>query len=472
MDNFLQIGIDRASRASLSEQIRNGIGQAIRERRLQAGARLPSWGDLAAQLGVARGTVREAYQRLADDQLVVAAGSAGTFVSEQPPAGPKADKGPEQTPLSDMFPDFSTAPSVFQGGVPALDAFPYKLWSSIMLRAGRLAAAAPTSYPDPRGEPGLRHEIAAYLAVARGFTCAPSQIIVTNGYAGALGLAIHVLGLSGQSVWMEDPGFPLTLRALEMAQMKPRAVRVDADGLDVSHGIQIAPDAALAIVTAGQQAPLGVTLSLARRRALLTWAERSGAWIIEDDYLSELQLRGRAAPALASYDRTGRVIYAGSFSKTITPALRLGFLVLPPKEAARFGEVAGCLAPAPAAGIQQAVAEFMRKGHLLRHLRRMKRLYRARQDLLMTMLSDDVSPAMGSPRATGLAVLLPLPDGTKDVEIAMQALQFGLAPVPLSPWHMAPGPFRAGLLLYATNLSEKRLGADCRRINDLVARFG
>jgi GntR family transcriptional regulator/MocR family aminotransferase len=114
----------------------------------------------------------------------------------------------------------------------------------------------------------------------------------------------------------------------------------------------------------------------------------------------------------------------------------------------------------------------MRKGHLLRHLRRMKRLYRARQDLLMTMLPDDVSPAVGSPRATGLAVMVPLPDGTKDVEIAMQALQFGLAPVPLSPWHMAPGPSRAGLLLYATNISEKRLGADCRRINDLIARFG
>ncbi len=472
MDTFLRIGLDRASRASLSEQIRSGIGQAIRERRLTAGARLPSWGDLAAQLGVARGTVRAAYQRLADDQLVVAAGSAGTFVTEQPPAEAKADKQLDQAPLSDMFPDFSTAPSVFQGGVPALDAFPYKLWSTIMHRAARAAAAAPTSYPDPRGEPELRHEIAAYLAVARGLICAPSQIVVTNGYAGALGLVIHALGLEGQTAWMEDPGFPLTQRALEMARVKTVPVRVDAEGLDIDEGVRLAPDAALAIVTAGQQAPLGVTLSQARRRALLAWTERSGAWVIEDDYLSELQLRGRAAPALASLDRTGKVIYAGSFSKTITPALRLGFLVLPSALAAWFGNVAGCLAPAPASGVQRAVAEFMHKGHHLRHLRRMKRLYRTRQDLLLTSLQDGALQPSVSPRATGLAVLLRLPDGAKDVRIATQALQFGLAPVPLSPWSMTPGALCAGLLLYVTNVSEKRLAADCVRLNDLITRFG
>lgn len=271
---------------------------------------------------------------------------------------------------------------------------------------------------------------------------------------------------------MEDPGFPLTHRALEMARVTPVAVRVDDEGLDVDHGVRIAPNAALAIVTAGQQAPLGVTLSLARRRALLAWAGRSGAWIIEDDYLSELQLRGRAAPALASLDRIGRVIYAGSFSKTITPAIRLGFLIVPPEQATRFGDVAGCLAPAPASGVQLAVAEFMRKGHHLRHLRRMKRLYKARQDLLLTSLQDGASPPSVSPSATGLAVLLRLPDGAKDVKIATQALQFGLAPVPLSPWYMTPGGSRAGLLLYVTNVSEKRLAADCIRLNDLIARFG
>ena len=476
MHAFPDIGLDRASRASLAEQIRSAIGRAIREGRLQAGARLPSWGDLAAQLGVARGTVREAYQRLADDHLLVAAGSAGTFVSEQPLAKPYPDRHPDHPPLSDLFRNFSTAPSVFQGGVPALDAFPYKLWSSIMVRAARAAAAAPTSYPDPRGEPGLRHEIAAYLAVARGLICAPWQIVVTTGFAGALGLIINALALEGRVAWMEDPGFPLTRRALEMGRVKPIAVRVDAEGLDaegldVDHGVTVAPDAALAIVTAGQQAPLGVTLSVARRRALLAWAEQSGAWVIEDDYLSDLQLRGRAAPALASRDRTGRVIYAGSFSKTISPALRLGFLVLPLDVAARFGEVAGCLAPAPAAGVQLAVAEFMRKGHHLRHLRRMKRLYRTRQDLLLGFLQAWAPTPFASPSATGLAVLIRLPDGVDDVEIAAQALRFGLAPVPLSPWHLATGPSQAGLLLYVTNVSDRRLAADCCRLDELIGHI-
>src|SRR6202012_502842 len=240
--------------------------------------------------------------------------------------------------------------------------------------------------------------------------------------------------------------------------MAVTAVPVDAEGLDVSAGIQIAPEATLAVVTPGQQAPLGMAMSLPRRFALLDWARRSGAWIIEDDYMSELQLKGRAAPALASLDHGGQVLHIGSFSKTISPALRLGFIVVPPELSRRFAELAASLAPAPAAGMQRAVAEFLRDGHYLRHLRRMKRLYAARREALLRCLAE-VAPNSMKVRATaGMAIVTLLPESVSDVDIALRALQFGMAPAPLSPWYMQSP--QQGLLLGVTNLNERTLAAD------------
>ena len=165
--------------------------------------------------------------------------------------------------------------------------------------------------------------------------------------------------------------------------MSLASVPVDADGIDVDYGLHHAPDGALVVVNPGQQAPLGSTLSLARRLRLLDWAAQEGVWVIEEDYLSELQLKGRATPALASLDRTGRVIHIGSFSKTISPTLRLGFLVAPLPLASRFAEVAVCLAPPPGPSVQLAIAVFLREGHYTRHLRRTKRVYAAQRDALI-----------------------------------------------------------------------------------------
>jgi GntR family transcriptional regulator/MocR family aminotransferase len=291
--------------------------------------------------------------------------------------------------------------------------------------------------------------------------------LITAGFSGALGLAIRGLQLEGQQAWMEDPGFPLTRTALGLAGMHVTGVRVDAGGLDVEAGVQSAPNAALAVVTPGQQAPLGMTMSLPRRLALLAWAQRNGSWIIEDDYLSELQLQGRAAPALASLDDHGRVLHIGSFSKTISPALRLGFLVVPSPLARRFGDVAACLAPAPAAAVQRAVAEFLREGHYLRHLRRMKRLYRAHRESLLRCLEEIASDSMKVTLTPGLTVVTSLPQSVSDVDIALRALSFGLAPAPLSPWS-TQSPSRPGLLLGVTNVSERRLLADCSRLVELT----
>ncbi|WP_257556829.1 PLP-dependent aminotransferase family protein [Sphingobium sp. CFD-2] len=449
----------------MAEQIHESIASAIREGRLLPGARLPSWRDLASQLGLARGTVRIAYERLSDAQLIIASKQAGTRVATLPPLAPREAMLPDPRPLPEIFRDFSARAGMFQMAVPAQDAFPFTSWSRIVTRAAKAGAAAPAQYPDPRGEPELRQEIAAYLAISRGISCSPSQIFVTGGYAGALGLTTRVLGVEGSNAWMEEPGYPITRTALTFAHVTPVPVRVDGEGLDVAHGIALCPDAKLAIVTAGQQAPLGVTMSLARRHALLEWAIRHGGWIIEDDYLSELQLKGRAAPALASLDHAGRVIHIGTFSKTISPALRLGFLVAPPMLASRFGEAAACLAPAPGPIIQLAVAAFIREGHYLRHLRRMKRLYESRRDLLLANLTGKRDQT-----TAGLAILLRLPEGANDTEIALQALTHGLAPVPLSTWYASPGSRQAGLLLSFTNLSAN-VAESCARLESIIAEY-
>ncbi|MBV9455892.1 MAG: PLP-dependent aminotransferase family protein, partial [Bradyrhizobium sp.] len=368
----------------------------------------------------------------------------------------------------DVLYDFGNAPLAFQMGVPAQDAFPFKLWSRVLTRQTRRAAAAPVTYPDPRGDPELRKEIAAYLGLARGIRCSPSQVLITGGFSGALGLAIRGLQLGRmRRAWVEDPGFPLTRTALGLAGMAVTAVPVDAEGLDVAAGVRAAAGAKLAVVTPGQQAPLGMTMSLPRRLALLAWARRNDAWIIEDDYLSELQLKGRAAPALASLDHGGRVLHVGSFSKTISPALRLGFMVVPAELSGRFAELAASLAPAPAAGMQRAVAEFLREGHYLRHLRRMKRLYAARRESLLRCLEEMAPNSIKVQATAGLAVVILLPKSASDADIASRALEFGLAPRPMSAWYMQP-PRQPGLLLCVTNLNERRLRADCRRLLELA----
>ena len=461
----LPIHLDRAKKTPLAAQIYWSIREGVEDGRLASGARLPSWRDLAAQLGVSRGTVRVAYERLIVEQFAIGLGAAGTRVAERPPRSTTVDGAPEAVPLPNLFYEFGSAPLPFQMGVPAQDAFPFKLWSRILIRQTR--RAAPVTYPDPRGDPELRKEIAAYLGLARGIRCSPSQVLVTAGFSGALGLAIRGLQLEGMRAWIEDPGFPLTRTALGLAGMSVAAVPVDAEGLDVAAGVRSAAGATLAVVTPGQQAPLGMTMSLPRRLALLAWARRSGAWIVEDDYLSELQLDGRAAPALASLDHGGRVLHIGSFSKTISPALRLGFMILPPELGPRFGELAACLAPAPAAAVQRAVAEFLREGHYLRHLRRMKRLYAARRETLLRCLREMASDSVRVQATAGLAVVISLPDSVSDVDIASRAFQLRLAPAALSPWSMQRSQ-QQGLLLSVTNLNERRLKTDCCRLLELA----
>lgn len=467
MTKALRLKLDRSAKTPLAEQIHLGIRAAIERGVLAPGARLPSWQDLAAQLGVARGTVRIAYEKLSSAQLIVAARARGTHVADRPSFPVRRDKAPAPGSFMETYQELTAGPAMFQMGVPAQQTLPATLLARMRAQAVRIEVSAPPIYPDPRGELTLRREIAAYLALARGIECAPSQIIVTSGFSGGLGLTLCVLGLEQKSkVWVENPGFPFTRHGLGLAGLSIAPIPVDADGLDVDYGLKHAPDAALAVVTPGQQAPLGSTLSLARRSRLLDWAAQSKAWLIEDDYLSELQLKGRATPALASLDRAGRIIHIGSFSKTVTPSLRLGFVVAPPALASRFAEAAACLAPAPGPAVQLAIADFMRDGHYLRHLRRTKRVYAAQGEALLKQLRARTANVA----LAGLAAVLRLPDGAPDLAIAREAASVGLAPTPLSLWYASKASTRPGLLLGIATSPQRKIEASCERLFQIIGR--
>jgi GntR family transcriptional regulator/MocR family aminotransferase len=469
MPRLLNLDLDRAAKVSLSEQIRRGVTKAIEGGVLEPGARLPSWQDLAAQLGVARGTVRTAYEKLAAAQLIEASRAAGTCVAQRPRLTMRSEQAPDAGSFMATYLEMTQGPAFFQMGIPAFETFPATIFARIRSHAVRVETSGAPLYPDPRGEHELRREIAGYLAVARGIDCSPSHILVTGGFSAGLGLALNVLGARGHSAWVENPGFPWSRKGLELAGVSPAPIPVDAWGIDVDHGLRHHPDAMLALVTPGQQAPLGPTLSLERRLRLLEWTAANKSWVIEDDYLSELQLAGRAAPALASLDRDGRVIHIGSFSKTISPSLRLGFVVAPATLVSRFAEVAACLAPPPGPAVQLAVAEFMREGHYIRHLRRTKRAYASKRQALLNYLQASMDADHLT--APGLSVLLRLPEGSSDVAIAREALAFGMSPSPLSAWYASPAPRASGLLLGVATAPGRNLAQSCDRLLDLIRRF-
>jgi GntR family transcriptional regulator/MocR family aminotransferase len=297
------------------------VRSAIAAGLIAPGTRLPSTRALAARLAVARGTVDAAYALLAGEGAVLTRDSVGTIVSGA--AGTRIEAVSHTPFMFDAVPPSERAPPLpFRIGLPALDAFPRRLWSNLTAQAARAMPAADLAEADAAGVLELRQAVASYLRVARGIRCSAQQVLITAGYQGALTLARHVLLRPGDPVWIEDPGYHLARQALETAGARVIPVRVDHDGLRVASGVAATPRAKLAVVTPTHQCPTGVALSLPRRLELLAWAAEAGSWILEDDYDSEFRYIGRPLPSLKSLDRGERVLYAGSFSKTLFPALR------------------------------------------------------------------------------------------------------------------------------------------------------
>jgi GntR family transcriptional regulator/MocR family aminotransferase len=444
----LSFTLDPTETEPLFLQIAARLRSAITGGQLLPGARLPSVRALAVQLSVAPGTVDAAYALLADEGAIRTRPSAGTIVSGA--AGTRIEV-PEHTPF--LFPAGSAAeraaPLPLQIGLPALDSFPLRAWSKLTVKAVRGLLPNQLADPDPRGLPALRHEVAAYLGRARGVACAPEQVLITAGYQGALALVRSVLVRPGDPVWIEDPGYPPARQALEASGARVVPVRVDQDGIRVASGKVAAPRARLAVVTPAHQYPTGAALSLPRRMELLAWAAEADARVLEDDYDSEFRYAGRPLPALKSLDRGQRVLHAGSFSKVLFPALRLGYLVVPPDLATAFARAAGLLMGGQPPLEQSIVAAFMASGHFTRHIKRMRALYAERRQALAAALKAGGATAETPPG--GMHLLARFPGADDDSTLAKRAAAAGLASAALSGLTMAHDCGQ-GLLLGFANL--------------------
>lgn len=354
--------------------------------------------------------------------------------------------------------------SPFQLGIPALDAFPRTLWSRLTSSEARKFGDAELMYPDPRGLEQLRESITQYLALARGIHCTSDQVIVTSGYQGGLDLIRQLILQPADRVWLEDPGYFRAQQAILRSSAQAVPVGIDDEGLCVSEGVRLAPDARLAIVTPSHHSPTCVTLSLPRRMALLSWANAHRSWIVEDDYDGEFHYSGNLLPALKSLDTDGRVIYAGSFSKTLFPSLRLGYLVLPVSLVGK-AEQAVQFRDGGIATLQQAVtARFMTEGHFTRHLKRMRTLYVRRRVVLAETLRDAFPGQFDvSLQAGGMNVIAALPKNLRDTVLADRAKESGFELQALSANALVDRGHNA-LIFGFTNVREEDAARLCRQL--------
>ncbi|MBD2795509.1 PLP-dependent aminotransferase family protein [Xenorhabdus sp. 18] len=419
----------------LYRQIYQRLMQAINQGILKPGQRIPSIRTLSSELHVSRSTVESAYTRLLEEGYLEARGQAGTVVSPRladTPSPPATQIFPvsDETDLSLFDSAALTQPLTYQLGLPALDLFPRKLWNTLTAKQIRLQSRH-MSYPQSAGYPPLRETIAAYLQLSRGINCTPQQVFITAGYRGALSLIGRAVLKPQDQVWLEDPCFPPSYHLLTQMGAEIVPVPVDQNGINVATGKTLAPNARFALITPAHQSPLGVTLSMARKQALLAWAEQNRALIIEDDYDSEFLYDHRRQPALASL--SNNVLYIGTFSKALTPALRLAYLVVPPNLLSHFNTTChawhdGCPL------LQQAiVTDFMQEGHFSRHLRKMRAIYAKRRQMVIESL-DQVfgSRFKFDIPIGGLHLLAKLAQHEDDAALAQQARKYGFGIAALS----------------------------------------
>jgi GntR family transcriptional regulator / MocR family aminotransferase len=445
--------LDPSAAEPLYRQIYTRFRGTIADGLLKPGDRVPAARALAKELGLARGTIEAAYALLAAEGYVQARGQAGTIVT--PGLRPRAALPAAQLPDlgSTARPRFPIMP--LQMGLPALDAFPRKIWARLGSRCVRATQIADMTYPSPHGLQPLRTAIATYLRVARGIACSPSQVIVTSGYRHTLELITRALLKAGDRVWVEDPGYPPTRELLRHARLEISPIPVDGDGMVVSQGLTTAPRARAAIVTPAHQSPLCVSLSLTRRLALLEWATRNHAWVVEDDYDGEFRYVSRPLPALKSLDSDGRVIYSGTFSKVLYPGIRLAYLVVPEARIERFRQIGAGFSEGSPHLTQSIVTAFMTEGHFARHIQRMRRLYGERRDAaakgLLKVLAKHVRI---DPQPGGMHLILRLKAGRSDVALAARMRDQGMRGQALSYWSMN-GRGEPALLVSFTNIDSQ-----------------
>lgn len=444
--------LDRSGPTAMHRQVYDGLRAAILNGAFTAGARLPSTRALADDLGVSRTTVLQAFDRLVSEGYATARSGGGTHVaatlpdrsrvsrSAPHPASAAPAPGAVSVAVSAATPRLSRAGLAYLGAVkhrrpdydhvrpfalsvPALDHFPTEQWARLVARRWRRDATTLLGFTDECGYRPLREAIAQYAMAARGVRCTADQVIVVNGAQHGIDLVARLLLDEGDAVWVEEPGYRPVRAALAATGAQVVDVPVDDDGLVVAEGVRRAPWARLAFVTPSYQAPMGVALSLERRLALLDWAEQADAWVLEDDYNGEFRYDTHPIPSVQGLDRSGRVLYVGTFSKTLAPGLRVGYLVVPPGLVEPIARARIASDRHTAVAEQAVLADFIAGGHFARHVRRTRELYRERQRYIVAEAPAltggllEVCPAPAGMRVVGL-----LPPGVSARAVAHAAL--------------------------------------------------
>ena len=467
----------------LYRRVYQALKTLIREGRLAPGARLPSTRELATDLRVSRNTVMLAYEQLLAEGYVVTRDRATPAVANvQPASRPRAASADSAPPApvsayARRLTRLLAAPATpagrpalrydFRYGEPPVDEFPRKIWRRLLASRARRPARGALGYASPAGAPPLRAALAEYLERARGIVCEAEQIVITSGSQQGFDLAARVLLDPGDDVVVEEPHFPGVTIPFEAAGARLTLVPVDGEGLQTG---RLPARARVAYVTPCHQFPTGVIMPLERRLALLAWAARAGAWVIEDDYVSEFRYEGHPLEALQSLDRDGRVVYVGTFSKTLFPALRLAYLVLPPPLVPAF--VAAKWAAdrfSPTLG-QEALADFITSGQFERYLRRAGNRNAAKRRALIGALRAHFGERVEiAGENTGVHLVVWL-NGVRPRELpalVARAKAAGVGIYPVTPFHASPPP-RAGLLFGYASLSEADIRNGIRRLAEVT----
>ncbi|MFN8493758.1 MAG: PLP-dependent aminotransferase family protein [Caldilineaceae bacterium] len=494
MNSFAETSIDPTLNTPLYWQLYHHLRTAILTARLKPGMKLPSTRALADQLHVSRNTVLNAYEQLIAEGYLESIEASGTFVASVLPEQlfttassttvnpgkqtdarqPRLSKIGEAflatpAPVSPWITSRSEQPRAFRTGVPAFDAFPFDLWAKLVARQARYATGHAFAYQDPAGYRPLREAIADHITVTRRVRCTADQIMMVAGSQGGLDLVARLLLNPGDAVWLEDPGYPGARGTFLGAGAKLAPVPVDREGLVVEAGVKLCPEARLIYLTPSHQFPLGVTMSLTRRLAVLDWAKRSGAYILEDDYDSEYRFAGRALAALQGLDEANCVIYSGTFSKVLFPALRVGYLILPPPLVDAFLAARRFIDIHPPLLEQAVLTAFISEGHFGRHLRRMRNLYAERRAALFKALAD--LPLTIDAAETGMHCVGWLPDNLNDQTVARQAAQHDVDVTPLSRFGLKPMT-RPGLMLGYASVDEAAILAGAQRLALAIRETG
>jgi GntR family transcriptional regulator / MocR family aminotransferase len=490
LQNTADLALDRTVTMPLHRQLYDRLRHAILSGQLRPGQVLPSTRTLASELGISLNTVNNAYEQLCAEGYIERKVGQGTRVAGDlpetfflPQKAPQRNAPPDEsihaTPfLSRLGEDLMrrdpvssiqtylrpTPPRAFRTGSPDLRAFPFQQWNQIAAQCARSLLKNMANYQEIAGYYPLREAISLHVSITRGVHCQAEQVIIVPGAQTALDLAARLLLNPGDLAWIENPGYLGARHALLNAGAQLAPIPVTSEGINVEFGQKRYPQARLAYVTPSHQFPSGITMHLSQRLALLQWAKQANAWIIEDDYDSDYRFSGRPLDALQGLDLAQRVIYIGTFSKVLFPALRIGYLIVPPQLIPPFLSLCSYTSIHVPILDQLTLEAWMTRGYLLRHIRRMRDLYAARRALLIELLQKELGHSIEvQPPQAGLHLMGWLAPKLDDQQMTQQAVSRGLEIIPLSALTLG-APQRGGLVLGYGAVNEQEIRAGVRQL--------